>query len=211
MRGGAGRLPTPDDVETRVFASEPLLVGLRPGHRLAAATAVDLRDLQGERLGHDGTVALPAWTASQRDALADACVSPPVVPLRPTDLNAAGWLEQADVDWVLLIGSLTSGHTATVVRPVTPAQDVPFVLQWVPSRVRSGPSRASWPRCSPDPCPRAGTPSRATRSTAAPGWPRRRVDRKKPPAGPRSPPVRTRDDGVPGAAASLQPNLEEQS
>ena len=126
-----------DDVETRVFASEPLLVGLRPGHRLAAAPAVDLRDLAGERLGTTEPSLFPAWTASQRDALANAGVSPPVVPLRRTDLNAAGWLEQPDVDWVLLIGSLTSGHTATVVRPVTPAQDVPFVLQWVPSRVRS--------------------------------------------------------------------------
>jgi DNA-binding transcriptional LysR family regulator len=125
------------DVETHVFASEPLLVGLRPGHRLAAAPAVDLRDLAAERLGTTEPSLFPAWTASQRDALASAGVSPPVVSLRRTDLNAAGWLEQPDVDWVLLIGSLTGGHAGTVIRPVTPPQDVTFVLQWRPSHVRS--------------------------------------------------------------------------
>jgi DNA-binding transcriptional LysR family regulator len=126
-----------DDVETHVFASEPLLVGLRPGHRLAAAPTVDLRDLAGERLGTTEPSLFPAWTASQRDALASAGIAPPVVSLRRTDLNAAGWSEQPDVDWVLLIGSLTGGHTGTVVRPVVPPQDVTFVLQWRPSRVRS--------------------------------------------------------------------------
>ena len=129
--------PAGDDVETRVFASEPLLVGLRPGHRLAAAPTVDLRDLATERLGTTEPSLFPAWTASQRDALASAGVAPPVVSLGRTDLNAAGWLEQPDVDWVLLIGSLTGGHTGTVIRPVAPPQDVTFVLQWRPSRVRS--------------------------------------------------------------------------
>ena len=57
-------------METQVFASEPLLVGLRPDHRLAAAAAVDLRDLAGERLGTTAPSLFPAWTASQREALA---------------------------------------------------------------------------------------------------------------------------------------------
>ncbi|GAA3553116.1 hypothetical protein GCM10022197_05240 [Microlunatus spumicola] len=127
----------PDGVETSVFASEPLLVGLRPGHRLAAQAAVDLRDLAGERLGATEPSLFPAWAASQRDALARAAVAPPVTALRRTDLNAAGWLEQADVDWVLLIGSLAGGHAGTVIRPVVPAQDVTFVLQRLPDRVRS--------------------------------------------------------------------------
>jgi DNA-binding transcriptional LysR family regulator len=124
-------------VETCVFASEPLLVGLRPGHRLAARTAVNLSDLAEERLGMTQPFLFPAWTSSQRQALDAAGVAPPVVPLARTDLNAAGWLEQDDVDWVLLIGSLTAGHVDTVIRPVVPAQDVGFVLQWIPSQARS--------------------------------------------------------------------------
>jgi DNA-binding transcriptional LysR family regulator len=124
-------------IETHLFASEPLLVGLRPGHRLAERTAVDLSDLAGERLGMTEPFLFPAWAASQRQALEAAGVAPPLAPLARTDLNAAGWLEQDDVDWVLLIGSLTAGHVDTVIRPVTPAQDVGFVLLWVPSQARS--------------------------------------------------------------------------
>jgi len=127
------REPSPG-VVTEVFASEPMLVGLRPGHRLAAQPDVDLQQLTEERLGITDPSLFPAWTASQLQALEAVGITPPTVLLRRTDLNAAGWLEQADVDWVLLIGSLTGGHVDTVIRPVTPTLDVAFVLQWMPSR-----------------------------------------------------------------------------
>lgn len=136
-RGSDGPDAAAEVVQTRSFAAEPLLVGLRPGHRLAGQRSVDLRELASERLGLIQPQLFPAWSASQRQALEAVGVDPPIVSLARTDLNAAGWHEQSDVDWVLLIGSLAAGHVETVIRPVTPAYDVTFVVQWLASRVRS--------------------------------------------------------------------------
>jgi hypothetical protein len=66
-----------------------------------------------------------------------AGITPPTVQLDAPDLNAARWMEQPEVDWVLLIGSLTAGHVDTVIRPVTPRLDVPFTIRWRRSRVRT--------------------------------------------------------------------------
>lgn len=133
----SGVREAPEGVVIEAFASEPLLVGLRPGHRLAAQAAVDLRALAGERLGMTEPSLFPAWTTSQREALEAAGIAPPIVSLTRTDLNAVNWLAQPDVDWVLLTGSLTAGHVDTVIRPVVPALDVTFVLLWMPSRAPS--------------------------------------------------------------------------
>ena len=38
---------------------------------------------------------------------------------------------------MLLIGSLTHGHTETVIRPADPPLLVPFVLQWNPDRAHT--------------------------------------------------------------------------
>ena len=120
-------------IATEVFASEPLLVGLRPGHRLADRTSIDLHDLTAERLGMTEPTLFPAWTASQLHALDAAGIAPQIVSLTRANLNATGWLEQSEVEWILLIGSVTAGHVQTVVRPVTPALEVSFVIQWRPS------------------------------------------------------------------------------
>jgi hypothetical protein len=54
-----------------------------------------------------------------------------------TDLAAASWQDQPELDWIMLTGSLTSGHAGTVIRPVDPPYHVPFTLQWNPGRTRS--------------------------------------------------------------------------
>ncbi|CAN5655759.1 hypothetical protein BH10ACT10_BH10ACT10_01170 [soil metagenome] len=46
-------------------------------------------------------------------------------------------MEQTDIDWVLLVGSLARSHTGTVIREVVPAQLVPFTLQWSPRRAQT--------------------------------------------------------------------------
>ena len=119
--------------ETELFAAEPLLVGLRPGHRLAREPSVDLQDLATERLGLAEAALFPAWHAAELHALEVAGVAPPIVPLARTDLNAAGWLDQQEVDWVLLTPSLTGGHVGDVIRPLRPAHHVTFVVQWRPA------------------------------------------------------------------------------
>lgn len=132
-----GVVPDADGVVSEIFCGEPLLVGLRPGHRLAAADAVALGDLEGEVLGSPDADLFPAWALSQQQALATAGVAPPTAGLEASDLAAAGWTEQAGVDWVLLMGSLARSHTQTVIREVRPAQLVPFTLQWSPHRAQT--------------------------------------------------------------------------
>lgn len=122
---------------TSVFCSQPLLVGLRPGHRLGDQETVRLADLAGDRLGVSAEALFPAWAIVQQRALAAAGIRPPQVTLAHTDLAATRWADQPDVDWIMLIGSLTADHTDTVIRPVAPPYPVPFTLRWNPSRARS--------------------------------------------------------------------------
>jgi len=79
----------------------------------------------------------PAWSLAQQQALQVAGITPPTVQLDAPDLNAARWMQQPEVDWILLIGSLTAGHVDTVIRPVTPRLDVPFTIRWRRSRMRT--------------------------------------------------------------------------
>jgi DNA-binding transcriptional LysR family regulator len=132
-----GLIPAPDGIDNEVFCAEPLLVGLRPGHRLAGRDTVALPDLAHDVLGTPSADLFPAWALSQRQALAAAGISPPTVDLDDTELAATRWAEQPGVDWILLIGSLTAAHTTTVVRPVEPVQLVPYTLQWHPSRAHT--------------------------------------------------------------------------
>jgi DNA-binding transcriptional LysR family regulator len=132
-----GLIPAPDGVANEVFCAEPLLVGLRPDHRLARRDTIALTDLAHDVLGLTPADLFPAWALSQRQALEAAGISPPTIDLAETDLAATRWADQPGVDWILLIGSLAVTHTTTVVRPVAPRQLVPFTLQWNPSRAHT--------------------------------------------------------------------------
>jgi len=132
-----GLIPAPEGTANEVFCAEPLLVGLRPDHRLAGRDVVALADLARDVLGITPADLFPAWTLSQRQALETAGISPPVIDLAGTDLAAIGWAEQPDIEWIMLIPSLAAAHTTTVVRPVSSGQLVPFTLQWNPNRTHT--------------------------------------------------------------------------
>ncbi len=132
-----GLLADPAGVASEVFCAEPLLVGLRAQHRLASVDRVRLSELAHDVLGATSGTLFPAWALTQQQALTAAQVIPPSAPLEATDLAATRWTEQADVDWILLIGSLTAGHDQTVVKPTEPLQLVPFTLQWSPDRAQT--------------------------------------------------------------------------
>jgi DNA-binding transcriptional LysR family regulator len=129
-----GLIPAPEGTANEVFCAEPLLVGLRPGHRLADRAAVSLADLAHDVLGTAAADLFPAWALSQRQALEAANITPPSADLTDTDLAATHWADQPGVDWILLIPSLAAAHSQTVVVPVEPTQLVPYTLQWNPSR-----------------------------------------------------------------------------
>ena len=132
-----GVIPQPDGVVGEVFGAEPLLVALRPGHRLAGRETVSLAELAHDVLGCPRDTLFPAWALSQRQALEAARVQPPTADLEDTDLAAARWHSQPGIDWIMLIPSLARAHTATVIKPVEPAQPVPFTLQWSPDRAQA--------------------------------------------------------------------------
>ncbi|MDQ2813018.1 MAG: LysR family transcriptional regulator [Actinomycetota bacterium] len=132
-----GLVPDPDGVVGEVFCAEPLLVGLRPDHRLAGQTTVTLADLAHDVLGTPSQTLFPAWALCQQQALAAVQITPPTVTLDATDLTATAWTDQPGADWILLIASLISPHTPGVVRPVTPQQLVPFGLQWNPEQAQT--------------------------------------------------------------------------
>jgi DNA-binding transcriptional LysR family regulator len=127
-----GPLPGPAGIATEVFCAEPLVVGLRPGHRLAGRDTIALSELAHEVLGTAPEALFPAWALTQRQALATAGIAPPAIELADTDLAAIRWAEQPGIDWILLIPSLAAAHTQTVICPVAPRQLVPFTLQWNP-------------------------------------------------------------------------------
>lgn len=132
-----GIIPEPAGVAGEVFAAEPLLAGLRPGHRLAGRASVSLAELAQEVLGRPRESLFPAWALSQRQALERAGLQPPSVELDDADLAATRWLDQPGVGWIMLIPSLARAHTATVIKPVDPLQLVPFTLQWNPDRAQT--------------------------------------------------------------------------
>jgi len=130
------RLPDAPGVVNTVFCSEPLLVGLRPDHRLADRVEVALEDLQRDRLGVPSDTMFPAWALAQRQALDSVGCTPPAVALDTTDLSASGWTSQPEATWILLTASLGT-PPGTTVRPITPALAVPYTLQWSPERAQT--------------------------------------------------------------------------
>jgi DNA-binding transcriptional LysR family regulator len=132
-----GPVPEPGGIATEVFCAEPLVVGLRPGHRLATREVIALADLAHEVLGTASEALFPAWALAQRQALQAAGIAPPALELADTDLAATRWASQPGIDWILLIPSLAAAHTHTVIRPVAPRQLLPFTLQWNPTRAHT--------------------------------------------------------------------------
>jgi hypothetical protein len=88
-------------------------------------------------LGATAESLFPAWAIVQTQALRATGIQPPQVPLVATDLAAAHWMDQPELDWIMLIDSLTGSHTETVIRRVHPGYDVPFTLQWNPNRAQT--------------------------------------------------------------------------
>src|SRR5579875_1269949 len=68
------------------FCAQPLLVAVRPEHRLASAAGIALAGLAGDTLGMSRDSLFPAWALSQRQALAKAGIEPRIVHLDDTDI-----------------------------------------------------------------------------------------------------------------------------
>jgi DNA-binding transcriptional LysR family regulator len=129
-----GPVSDPPGILSAVFCAEPVVVGLRTDHRLAAQKAVDLHDLATETLGLHSESLFPAWSMALRQILDSAGVSPPTIELTDTDLSAWRWPNQQGVDWVLTTNAMSGPNGDVVLRPLSPPQFVPYTLQWCPIR-----------------------------------------------------------------------------
>jgi len=103
---------------------------------------------------------LPALTAAVCTAAVDVGITCGVFP-EPDGVvsevfSAEPLLVGLRPDNRTLISSLTSSHTATVIKPVEPLQLVPFTLLWMPDRPGVRPSLASSTPRSPPTCHPAG-------------------------------------------------------
>jgi DNA-binding transcriptional LysR family regulator len=125
-----GELPERAGTERRLLGSEPLLVGLRPGDPELERRAVNLRSLATRTLGAVSPALFPAWGGIERTVLQGAGIDPPRSELRAADISAAGWMEQSEVEWVLLTRSLARAHAGTEIRPLEPSIDVPYWMRW---------------------------------------------------------------------------------
>ena len=129
-----GPVSDPPGILSNVFCAEPVVVGLRPDHRLAHQKAVNLRDLATETLGLHSESLFPAWSIALRQILDSAGVSPPTIELIDTDLSAWRWPDQQGVDWVLTTEAISGSNGDVVLRPLSQPQFVPYTLQWCPIR-----------------------------------------------------------------------------
>jgi DNA-binding transcriptional LysR family regulator len=132
-----GRVPDPPGVAGESFCAEPFFVVLRDDHRLADQDSVELADLARDRLGIPSEALFPAWASTQRQALDDAGVSPPTSELNATDLSAAAWTAQPELDWIITTAALAGSSPGTVVLPVAPSTLMPHRLQWNPDRAQT--------------------------------------------------------------------------
>jgi DNA-binding transcriptional LysR family regulator len=129
-----GPVADPPGILSEVFCAEPVAVGLRVGHRLADRETVTLRDLSAETLGLHSEALFPAWSLALRQILDSAGIRPPTVEFVNTDLSAHRWPDQAEVDWVLTTTAVAGSTPGVVLRPLSPAQYMPYTLQWCPIR-----------------------------------------------------------------------------
>jgi DNA-binding transcriptional LysR family regulator len=132
-----GLVSDPPGVVSEVFCGEPLLVCVRPDHRLAKSAAVSFAQLEDETLGVHRQELFPAWALAQHQALEAGGVFPPTVELEATDLSACHWAAQRDVDWILTTSSIAGEQMTTPILPVIPTVVVPYTLQWNPDRAPS--------------------------------------------------------------------------
>ena len=95
-----GLVPEPATITTEVFCAEPLVVGLRPDHRLAGRDSVALSELAHEVLGTAPEALFPAWPwPSARHSTSQAS------PRRPSSSPTPTWPPSAGPTSPTLTGS----------------------------------------------------------------------------------------------------------
>jgi DNA-binding transcriptional LysR family regulator len=129
-----GSVVDPPGVVGEVFCGEGVVVAVRNGHRLAELDSVSWADLAREPFGIPSASLFPDWSATQQGVLDEAGICPPIVELEATDLAAADWPRQSQVNWIMGSAGLIGTNEGVKVLPVSPIGLLTYKLQWNPSR-----------------------------------------------------------------------------
>jgi len=132
-----GSVVDPPGVVSEVFCGEGVLVALRTSHQLAERDRVSWVDLGRESFGIPSATLFPDWSAAQRRVLDHAGICPPIVELEATDLAAADWPRQSQVDWIMSSAGLIGTNDGVTVLPVSPTRLLLYKLQWNPARAQT--------------------------------------------------------------------------
>jgi DNA-binding transcriptional LysR family regulator len=132
-----GSVVDPPGVAGEVFCGEGVVVALRNSHPLAERGSVSWRDLAREPFGVPNASLFPDWAATQRRVLDQADICPPIVELEATDLAAADWPRQSQVDWIMSSAGMIGANEGVTVLPVSPTGLLSYKLQWNPSRAQT--------------------------------------------------------------------------
>jgi DNA-binding transcriptional LysR family regulator len=132
-----GSVVDPPGVVSEVFCGERVVVALRNSHPLAERDSVSWRELAREPFGIPSASLFPDWSATQQRVLDEAGISPPIVELETTDLAAADWPRQSQVDWIMSSVGLIGSNDGVKVLPVSPTGLLSYKLQWDPSRAQT--------------------------------------------------------------------------
>lgn len=129
-----GLVPDPPGIISEVFCAEPLVVSVRPDHRLAGRQTVCLDELSEETLGLRSADLYPASPMALRQVLEAVGISPPTVELTDIDFSARRWSEQPGVDWILTTAASSGADFLNPLIPLSPPEFLPYTLQWCPIR-----------------------------------------------------------------------------
>jgi DNA-binding transcriptional LysR family regulator len=132
-----GSVVDPPGVIGEVFCGEGVVVALRNSHRLAERDSVSWADLARETFGIPSASLFPDWSAAQQRVLDEAGICPPIVELEATDVAAADWPRQSQVDWIMSSAGLIGANEGVKVLPVSPIGLLSYKLQWNPSRAQT--------------------------------------------------------------------------
>ncbi len=123
-----GTAPPPAKIQSRLLASEPLMVGVRPSHRLAGRSYVAINELKDDVLGQPSDALFPAWVQAQRAVLGTAGIHPPIAALPAADISGARWADHPKVDWILITPSLAANHQDTTFINLAPQHHIDYFL-----------------------------------------------------------------------------------
>jgi len=89
-----------------------------------------MQQLAEDVLGQASEALFPAWVQAQREVLEATGPGAPTAALLAADISAARWVDQPEIDWIMLTPSLAVPHQTTTFISPSPPLYILFWLLW---------------------------------------------------------------------------------